>query len=161
MTFRRIAPVLSLLVLAPCAALAAETARATIDRLGWLAGCWAASDEGGTTEEHWMRPLGGTMLGTGRTVRNGRTVAHEFMRVEERDGRLVFISKPSGQAEASFVSQEITDSSIVFSNPAHDFPQRVLYRRQSDGSLAARIEGEEKGKVKGVDFPMKRVPCDR
>jgi hypothetical protein len=40
------------------------------------------------------------------------------------------------------------------------FPQRVLYRLQSEGRLHARIEGTVKGACKGVDFPMKRVSCD-
>ena len=37
----------------------------------------------------------------------------------------------------------------------------VIYRRQADGSLLARIEGERDGRTSGIDFPMKRAACDR
>ena len=49
---------------------------------------------------------------------------------------------------------------VVFANPAHDFPQRVIYKVASDGSLLGRVEGRENGREKGFDFPMKRVSCD-
>ncbi|MGH8854313.1 MAG: hypothetical protein ACREWI_08545 [Telluria sp.] len=43
----------------------------------------------------------------------------------------------------------------MFENPAHDFPQRIIYRRVGDTGLHARIEG----KGKGIDFPMRRTAC--
>ena len=49
---------------------------------------------------------------------------------------------------------------LIFENPQHDFPQRVIYRLQTDGSLLGRIEGVSKGKEKAVDFPMTRAGCD-
>ena len=106
-----------------------------------------------------MRPRGGTMLGMSRTVTGGITSEFEHMRIREEDGRLIFTAKPSGQAEGSFGAIEVTDSSVVFEDKAHDFPQRIIYRRQADGSLLARIEGERGGELRGIDFPMKRADC--
>lgn len=48
----------------------------------------------------------------------------------------------------------------VFENPEHDFPQRIIYRLESDGALFARIEGVVSGKEKGRNFPMKRGACE-
>jgi len=48
---------------------------------------------------------------------------------------------------------------LIFENAAHDFPQRIIYRLNDDGSLLARIEGKRGGELKGVDFPMRRAPC--
>ena len=107
-----------------------------------------------------MKPLGGTMVGMARTVAGGKTVSYEHLRIEERDGQLVYTAIPSGQKEASFKQVELTDSVIVFSNPTHDFPQRIRYRRLPDGSLLAQTEGEHAGKTRVVDFPMKRTRCD-
>lgn len=60
-----------------------------LERVAWLAGCWEF--EGSTTvvEEQWMRPRGGTMLGMSRTVRDGRTVGWELVRIDLREDRLV------------------------------------------------------------------------
>ncbi len=128
-----------------------------IDRLHWLAGGWQSERGGRTIHELWMAPSGGMMLGIGHTVDGEKTIEYEAMRIEERGGDIVFTAKPSGQEQASFTATELTDSSVVFANPAHDFPQRVIYRLRPDGSLLARIEGEIGGKARAVDYPMERA----
>ena len=136
-----------------------EAKSSLIGRLGWLAGCWERTNGERRVEEQWMKPRGGTMFGMGRTVVGEKTSEYEQMQIREDGSQLVFTAKPSGQEEASFRSIELTGASVVFENKAHDFPQRVIYRRQEDGTLLARIEGEENGKVRGVDFPMRRAAC--
>jgi hypothetical protein len=136
-----------------------ETQGPLIGKLGWLAGCWERASGEKRVEEQWMKPRGGTMFGMGRTVVGEKTSEYEQMQIREEAGQLVFTAKPSGQEEASFRSIEVTGTSVVFENQAHDFPQRVIYRRQEDGSLLARIEGEDSGKARSVDFPMQRVTC--
>lgn len=138
----------------------AQEKKTTIADLAWLTGCWDGS--GGNREylEQWMRPSGQTMLGMSRTVIGGKTVEFEFVQIREREGDLFYIAKPSGQSEASFKLIKYNNQEAVFENPQHDFPQRVIYRLEKDGSLAAAIEGMSKGKLKHIDFPMKRVKCD-
>lgn len=53
----------------------------------------------------------------------------------------------------------VNDTLLVFSNPAHDFPQQVSYRRVSRDSMVARIEGTRGGQVRGINYPVKRVRC--
>lgn len=129
--------------------------------LAWLSGCWSPEKGEAGSGEHWLPPAGGTMLGVSRTVKNGKTVEFEFMQLRLNDaGKLVFIALPSGQKETTFVASAIDKDAVTFENPQHDFPQKVIYRLQSDGHLVARIEGTRNGKVRGVDFPMKRVACE-
>ena len=106
-----------------------------------------------------MRPRGGLMLGAGRTVDGDSLVEFEQVRILERAGRLVYAAAPSGQAPAEFESIAVTDSSVTFENAAHDFPQRVLYRRVGADSLMARVEGTRGGKLRGVDFAYHRAAC--
>ena len=144
----------------PClAGTAAERQEPSIARLAWLAGCWEGARADRRIEEQWMGPSGGTMLGMSRTVTGSRTSEFEFMLIREQGGHLVFTARPSGQGEASFASVDLTESSVVFENAAHDFPQRIIYRLNGDGSVAARIEGEQGGRPRGVDFPMRRADC--
>lgn len=132
-----------------------------IEALGWLKGCWAGGSGAREVEEQWTKPAGKSMLGLSRTVAEGRTVAYEFIRiVEEEDGTIYYVAKPSNQREARFKLAHLTASEAVFENPEHDFPQRVIYRLEKDGSLFARIEGVSRGKQRGVNFPMKRAKCD-
>jgi hypothetical protein len=125
-------------------------------RLAWLEGCWRTSDANSTTEEHWMAPAAGTMVGMGRTVAGGKTVQVEFMQIRQVDDVLAFIALPSGQAETVFPLKSLTEGEAVFENPAHDFPQRVIYRRNADGSLTGRIEGQSKGRPRSAEWPYAR-----
>jgi len=129
-------------------------------QLAWLAGCWAAENGEAGSGEQWMPLAGGTMLGTGRTVRNGKTVEHEFLQIRvNAEGKPVYIALPSGQREATFVASALSADAVTFENPQHDFPQRILYRALPGDRLHARIEGMRNGALRGVDFPMKRTPC--
>lgn len=100
------------------------------------------------------------MLGVARSVVGGLARAYELMRIEERDGALIFTALPSGQKEASFLMMAMSENQVVYSNPKHDFPQRISYRLTAEGSLLGRIEGTSKGAPRAVDFPMHRVACE-
>jgi uncharacterized protein DUF6265 len=130
-----------------------------ISNLAWLTGCWERRAGSRLVEEQWMAPRGGTMLGMSRTVRGDTLVEFEQVRIYERGGSLVYAANPSGQEPAEFVSTSITDSMVVFENPAHDFPQRIVYRRAGADSLAASVEGAFQGKPRTVRFPYTRTEC--
>lgn len=148
-----------LLVMSPF--IDAVAAEADVASLAWLAGCWQTDGGDAGSGEHWMPPAGGTMFGVSRTVKNGKTVAHEFMQVRlNTEGKLVFIALPSGQKEATFVASAVGPDSVIFENPEHDFPQKVTYAMQADGLLQARIEGMRGTLLRAFDFMLKRVACD-
>ncbi len=134
----------------------------TIGELDWLRGCWTSTTPGERqTTEHWMKPVGDTILGISQTVSGDKTLESEFMRIsQEANGEIYFIAKPSGQSEARFKLIKSSEHEVVFENPTHDFPQRVIYRLGEDGSLLGRIEGNENGKTKAADFPLRRISCD-
>jgi len=138
----------------------AQEPKVTMSDLAWLAGCWDGSTASRESLEQWMKPSGQTMLGMSRTVAGGKTVAYEFLQIREQGGGIFYIAKPSGQAEASFKLVKYENNEAVFENPKHDFPQRIIYRLEKDGSLAAAIEGMSNGKLKKIDFPMRRTKCD-
>lgn len=131
----------------------------SIADLAWLAGCWEGGPGAPGMEEQWMAPRGRTMLGMNRTARGDTLRAHEYLMIREEEGRLVYVASPSGQVTTPFASIEVSPTRIVFENAAHDFPQRIIYERRPDGSLLVRIEGEREGRLRGVDFPLRRAPC--
>lgn len=129
--------------LTPATGAAQETPTvATIERLAWLAGSWRAEKAGRVTDEQWMAPAGGVMLGAARTVARGRVVEHEFLQIRVGPGgELFYVAQPARQKEAAFKASSQTDTGIVFENREHDFPQVIGYRLNSDGSLLAWVEG--------------------
>lgn len=141
------------------AILAGSLCAEDMDQLAFMAGCWATASGPVTIEEQWNRPLGGLMLGSSRTIKNGQAVFHEFMRIEVKDGKLVYTPRIGAKAEtASFTAIRVSGDEVVFENLAHGFPQRVIYRRGAN-ALPARIEGTVNGKLRGEDFPYRKVGC--
>lgn len=112
--------------------------------LGWMAGSWVESRaDGRVTEEIWMQPRGGMMLGMSRSGKGEKVGLYEFARIAPGpDGRLSFYAQPGGQPAATFplVSQE--GQSVTFENPAHDYPTRIRYWREGE-KLLAEIEGKD------------------
>ena len=136
----------------------APPANAAVDSLHWLSGCWSRDANGRRTEEHWMRPAGGTLLGMSRTVANGRTLEFEHLLIRADGADILYVAKPSRQAEATF---KLVDHSsdwrrLRFENPQHDFPQRIEYELAGDDALTARISGPSGGRERTVTYPMKR-----
>ena len=133
-----------------------------IARLQWLAGCWASERGEPGSGEQWTAPAGGTMLGTSRTIKGGRTIEYEFVVIRaDDDGALAYVAHPSGQPMAAFALARLADREVTFENAAHDFPQRVGYRLDASGkTLLAWIEGTRDGRARRVEFPLVRTPCD-
>ena len=95
----------------------------------FLAGCWEQQRaNGGWAEECWTDARGGMMIGSGRDGK-GDSVGHwEWMRIERgADGAVTFYGSPKGAAPVGFKAVEADGRSITFSNPSHDYPQRVRY----------------------------------
>ncbi len=144
-----------------CLTSAAQSQEAPLSSLGWMSGCWASESGEPGSGEHWLPPAGGSMLGVARTVKKGKTVAHEFLQIRlNAEGQIVYIALPSGQKEATFTGTSVSETAVTFENPQHDFPQRISYRALPGDRLLARIEGQRGGALRGIDFPMKRVACE-
>jgi hypothetical protein len=143
-------------------ALPAFAAEGSLAQVAWLAGCWQADGGEAGSVEQWMAPAGGAMLGMGRTVKAGRMSTFEFMQIREAatGGGIEFHAMPAGQAPATFPAKAVSDAEVTFENPAHDFPQRVVYAADGPSRLKARIEGTLQGRERVVRFPMARVACD-
>ena len=140
--------------------LAAQSASSPITRAGWLSGCWEMRVGDRYTMEMWMPPAGGTMMGASRTTRAGVVREYEQLRLHTSGDTLVYTALPSGQKMTDFKSTTVSETSLVFENPTHDFPKKVMYRRVGADSVVARVEGPgPNNTTRGFDFPMKRASC--
>ena len=134
---------------------------AQVSSLGWMTGCWESQRGKSIVIEQWSRPRAGMMFGYGQTIRADSTTDYEQTRIFERGGKTIYGAHPAGQEPAEFVAEGISATSVLFANPAHDFPQRVSYRRLTRDSLAARVEGNTRSGPRGTDFRYRRIACAR
>ena len=125
-----------------------------ISDLIWLAGDWqTASGARAQIEEHWTRPAGGTMIGMGRTVVGDKTAEFEFLRIEQRGNDVFYVANPNANCpQTDFKLTRLSGQEVIFENPAHDYPKRVIYRKNSDGSLVASIDAGEGTKSQSFSY---------
>jgi hypothetical protein len=103
------------------------------------------------------------MLGLSRTTRGTGQVFFEFLRIERTPQGIVYLASPGGQPATPFALVECAGHRAIFANPQHDHPQRIIYWREDEGSLCARIEGHRDGQVRtsswtwrSAEFPPAR-----
>lgn len=141
----------AVLLLTLCMAAPAQ-ARADdpLKSLSWLSGQWIGRDGVTRAEEHFMKPAGGVMLGMRRSLSTSRPVDIEFIRiVAEPDGRIVYYAQPLGSPHVvGFTLVESGDNMVVFANPDHHYPQRIVYNRYGRNVVAAMEGPDGKGGVR-------------
>lgn len=139
-----------------CVAVAAVTPAQAADSpdladLAWMAGHWSGQKDETVMEEFWTAPAGGVMLGLHRDVTQGRPAFFEYLRIEERDGRVAYIASPKGKGATEFVLVSLEIDRATFENLEHDFPQRIIYHREGD-RLTARVEGMVDGELQSKEW---------
>ena len=129
-----------------------------LGNLAFMAGCWNGdAGRGRVIAEAWTPPTVNVMLGTTRYLAGDRTVSWEFTLIEADSTGITMTPHPRGQAPTPFRLARLAPDTAVFENPAHDFPQRIIYRRAAD-TLIARIEADTP-RVRGTEWRMTPASC--
>ncbi|HKB68908.1 MAG TPA: DUF6265 family protein [Pyrinomonadaceae bacterium] len=59
--------------------------------------------------------------------------------------------------QTDFKLTRVTGQEVIFENPTHDYPKRVIYRKKPDGSLVASIHAGEGTKSQSFSyFPVRK-----
>lgn len=82
-----------------------------IEDFAWIAGHWRGKAMGGEFEETWNPPLGDSMIGMFKLIKDGKTVFTEIVMLHKVDGRFVMRVK---HFDEKFVGWEAKDKSINF-----------------------------------------------
>jgi hypothetical protein len=145
-----------MLALLAAAAVQADAA-AEVARLAWISGSWVEETPGAVVREMWLPPRDGAMAGVTLTTRPGKAPVAEYAKITVEPAGLTYTAVVGGQPPTPFVMKPGADGEAVFENKAHDFPQRVIYRR-CGARLCARIEGTVQGKAVSQEWRYSRAP---
>lgn len=135
-------------------------AQSSLNKVAWLAGCWGGDLNGGKYEECWTAPMGNFMQGSARLVKGDQIFMREAITIEKEGDEImmyVFLYEAKIKAEQPPIGFKLVKSSpteLVFENPKHDFPQRILYTKNAKGNIVARVEQLDGSKP--MKFPMNR-----
>jgi hypothetical protein len=105
--------------------------------------------------EQWQIANDSTLIGKSLFVKNGTdTIPQETIELAFRNGEWFYIPTVINQNNAQPVRFKVIFSKgteFISENPAHDFPQRIAYRRIKN-QLFASIEGKKNGKYGKQNF---------
>jgi len=114
----------------------------SVNGLSFMAGCWTTPKN--APEEYrecYTAPYAGIIQGYSKTVKDGKTTSYEFSLISEKDGKITYTPFYMGRQLSIFTLTKMDATSAQFENPDNDFPKKLIYRKNADGSLTARAEG--------------------
>lgn len=136
--------------------LLAEEAPAQLRQMAWLAGTWQRLDlpQGQSGYERWTQDGAQGFVGVGVAERDGKPIFEEKLRILPKDGAVYYVADvPENAQPVYFKLTEFRENEFSFENPAHDFPQKIVYKRDGD-RLRVRISAGDKAS----EFEFERQP---
>lgn len=133
---------------------------ANLEKAAWFLGEWGNKSTEGELTERWKKENDSLFLGESYFVVGKKdTVFAEHIKLWESNGKLTYTAKVPNQNDNEAVDFEMTsstDNQIVFENPKHDYPNKIVYNKINNDSLVAEIFGIQKGKPASEKFAMKK-----
>lgn len=131
---------------------------ADITQFKWLEGRWEGTEGDMKTFEEWEPIKNNVIQGIGGITSDNDTLFAEKIKIEIIDNEFYYVAAvPGNPKPVAFKLIKSENNSTTFENLQNDFPQRVIYTKNADGSLYARIEGRRTGADSKQEFNFKKV----
>ncbi len=139
---------------------ASITRYSQLNKATWLIGKWQNVSTEGALQEIWEKKNDSIFIGSSFFIVGIDTVTSESINLEERGNELFYmptVKNQNGGKSIIFKLSSISNNQLVFENPKHDYPQKIVYKQISNDSLVAVISGIVNGIEKSQKFPMTRA----
>ena len=127
-----------------------------IEKANWFLGEWENQSKTGDFIENWEKLSDSTFMGVSIVKQGKDTVFHENVVLEQKNDSLFYNVAIKGNKEevTSFYLTSYTDKQLVFENPKHDYPTKIIYNLIRPDSISASISGKVKGVAQTETYPM-------
>jgi hypothetical protein len=128
-------------------------------KAAWFIGEWENRSAEGDLVENWKMVNDSLYMGESYFIVKGDTVFAEKVALVDIYGKMSYNVSVEGQnadEAVPFAMTSINDEEVVFENPEHDFPSKIIYKNVAPDSLVAKISGTKEGKPASEIFKMKR-----
>lgn len=140
--------------------LQAQPTMPVFKKLHSLQGTWRMETKRGPLFESWTVINDSTLHGTSYRLNGTDTLVLERISLVSRQPGLFYIpvvQDQNNRQPVRFTMKSSDDNIILFENPEHDFPQRIVYTLPENDTLHAWIEGTINGQARKSDFHYKKV----
>jgi hypothetical protein len=114
-----------------------------VRQLEWLVGSWRYETDEGFTVETWRRLSERTLEGEAivESKADGKKRQSEALLIAAMGDAVFYLPRPlQNPSPVAFRLVSPAGDAAVFENPAHDFPQRIVYRRESQRTIRVTLE---------------------
>ena len=130
-----------------------------LEKMAWLVGTWEQKLPDGILIENWIKKNDSTFLGKNFFINEKDTIHAESIVLTQKNDKLVYIPTVNGQNNdepTTFTLTSDTENIFCFENLAHDYPQKITYKKLSSKLLIATISGQQQEKMKQESYPMSK-----
>lgn len=128
-----------------------------LKKMEWLVGSWEQKLPEGTIIETWTKDNDSTFLGNSYFIKEKDTLHSESIVLTQKNEDLLYIPTVTGQNNdepVTFTMTSDAENTFTFENPAHDYPQKISYKKVNENNLLATISGKQQGKESKESYPM-------
>ncbi len=146
---------LAVLALALCSFISADNFSPLYKLVG---GTWEMKKKDGYTCERWVKINTNELKSIAFKIKDKDTSIYESVSLTNKNGVIAYtVSGADNSAPVTFKLTSAKNNQYIFSDPTHDFPQRVVYQFVKPDSIHAWVDGKYEGKIIKVDFYYNRV----
>lgn len=128
-----------------------------LKKMEWLVGSWEQKLPEGSLIETWTKDNDSTYSGKSYFIREKDTLHSESIVLTQKNEDLLYIPTVKGQNNdepVTFTMTSDAENAFTFENPAHDYPQKITYKKVNETNLLATISGKQDGKESKESYPM-------
>ncbi len=133
-----------------------KLSRSPLDDIAWIEGEWQRTFNETTQVERWQRDSN-HYEGRKIFVNSHDSTVMDYMRIYEKNNVLILEDiMAESNIKTDFLMLEANSDSVVFENPKHNFPKRIVYRRIGTDSLELSVIGTAHEVFKSATFKFGR-----
>jgi hypothetical protein len=151
--------ILSLLIILSFASCQKSKEVSKIVAANWLLGNWENKSDDGDLLETWKKVNDSIYDGESYFIKGKDTLHFEKIQMKQKGEALFYIATIRGQNNdkpVTFKHNDTIEKQLVFENPKHDFPQKIVYSKIAKDSIIIQISGIQQGKPSSERFSMKK-----
>ncbi len=136
-----------------------ESKENKLKTMDWLVGNWENKSEFGDMQENWEKVNDSVYNGYSYFIKGKDTLHSETIALQQKEDQVLYVPTVKGQNNDQpvvFLLTKQTPKQLVFENPNHDYPKKIVYNQITSDSLVAVISGTQQGKASSDSFPMKK-----
>ena len=148
---------LSIVCLVSCKNNSSEKHFDKLEKMNWLIGSWEQALPEGILTETWTKENDSTYSAKSFYIKQKDTIHMESIVLTQKKEELLYRATVKGQNNDEPVTFTMTSdaaNAFTFENPAHDYPQKIMYKKVASDRLIAVISGKQQGKDSQESYPM-------